>query len=131
MKIALSSLCVLLLCSTALYARDAFVGTWKVVITPGADASGPDAKEIKDVFTFKGSKFESAEFKKKGFEPTTYNEDTRGGIMATFNVEIKSKEQGTTAWTGTSTGTELTGEVKWTKPDGTEALYTFKGTKQQ
>src|SRR5687768_1445609 len=87
-------LLVLLITSAPAFALDRLVGTWDVVITPPADASGPDSKEINDKLTFQGSKLTSEQFKKKGFEPVTYEEDTRGGVMATYKAEMKSKENG-------------------------------------
>ena len=119
-------LLVLLFASSSALALDRLAGTWDVVITPPADASGADAKEIKDKLTFQGSKLTSEQFKKKGFDPVTYEEDTRGGVMATYKAEMKSKENGKLEWNGTSTGVDMTGEVKWIKPDGTELTYTIK-----
>jgi hypothetical protein len=112
-------------------ARDAFVGTWKVVVTPDEDARQGGAKEVKDTFTFKGMQFESAAWKSKGFEAAEYTEDTRAGIAATFKSEVKSKKgEGTATWTGTSTGSEITGEMVWKKADGTELHFTFKGPRE-
>jgi hypothetical protein len=112
-------------------ARDAFVGTWKVEVQPDEDAVRAKAKEFKDELTFKGMKLESKELKKQGFEPTTYTEDTRGGIVATFKCTAKNKAGDSVEWTGTSTGVDITGELTWTKKDGTAQKYTFKGTKNQ
>jgi hypothetical protein len=42
---------------------------------------------------------------------------------------MKSDKEGKAVWSGMSTGSELTGEMTWTKSDGTELKYTFKGTK--
>jgi hypothetical protein len=128
--VAVIALSLLLLPNTALAVpRDAFVGTWEVVLTPDEGTAG--GKEIKDTFTFKGMQFTSAAFKQHGFEPTTYEEDTRSGIAATFKAEGKSKtNQGTAVWTGTSTAETLTGELTWTKADGAVIHYTFKGERK-
>jgi hypothetical protein len=113
-------------------ARDAFNGTWKVTVTPDEDARKAGAKEIKDVFTFKGSQFESKQFKAQGFPAVQYEEDTRKGIVATFKATAKStKGQGEATWTGTSTAGEMQGELVWKKKDGTELKYTIKGTRDQ
>jgi hypothetical protein len=109
--------------------RDAFVGTWEVVVTPDEGTAGE--KEFKDTFTFKGMQFTSAAFKQRGFDSTTYEEDTRSGIAATFKAEGKSKtNQGTAVWTGQSQAQTLNGELTWTKPDGTVLHYTFKGERK-
>jgi hypothetical protein len=114
------------------FARDAFVGTWKIEVTPDEESRSAGAKEFKDVVTFKGMQFESKELKKNGFKAAPYEEDTRAGIVATFKCTTKSATgEGTAAWTGTSTGVDITGEMTWTKKDGTVVKYTFKGTKNQ
>lgn len=114
-------------------ARDAFNGTWKVTISPAdEDARKAGAKEFKDVFTFKGSMFESKEFKAKGFPAAQYEEDTRSGIVATFKAVAKStKGEGEATWTGTSTAGEMQGELTVKKKDGTELKYKIQGTRQQ
>ena len=114
------------------WARDAFNGAWKVTVTPDEDARKSNAKEFKDVVTFKGSMFESKEMKAKGFPAVQYEEDTRSGIVATFKAISKStKGEGEATWTGTSTAGEMQGELVWKKKDGTELKFTIKGTRQQ
>jgi hypothetical protein len=125
----LAALVAVLSMTTLLLARDAFVGTWKITVTPDEDAIRNKAKEFKDTVIFKGSQFESAELKKHGFPATTYEEDTRGGIAATFKCEMKSEKEGKAAWSGISTGVDIQGELTWTKADGTELKYNFKGEK--
>src|SRR5687768_9232232 len=116
----------LILTPSLALARDAFNGTWKVVVTPDEDGRKAGAKEIKDVFTFKGSMFESKEFKAQGFPAVQYEEDTRAGIVAKFTATAKStKGKGEATWTGTSTAGEMQGELTWKKADGTEVKYTI------
>jgi hypothetical protein len=113
-------------------ARDAFVGTWKVVVTPDEAARKAGGKEFKDTFTFKGDQFETRAWKEKGFAATKYEEDTRAGIVASFKAVAKStKNEGEATWTGTSTAGEMQGELVLKKTDGTELKYTIKGTRQQ
>ena len=131
MKRLLIASMALLLMTQAVLARDAFVGTWKITVSPDEEAVREKAKEFKDTVIFKGSQFESAELKKKGFPATTYEEDTRGGVAATFKCEMKSEKEGKALWSGISTGVDITGEMTWTRPDGTELKYTFKGEKQR
>jgi hypothetical protein len=122
----------LLMTPSAALARDAFNGTWKVTITPDEEARTAGAKEFKEVFTFKGSMFETKELKAKGFPAVQYEEDTRQGIVATFKATAKStKGQGEATWTGTSTAGEMRGELVWKKKDGTEMKYTIQGTREQ
>jgi hypothetical protein len=110
--------------------RDAFNGTWKVIVTPDDDASKAGAKQFKDTLMFKASQFESTTLKAKGFKAHEYEEDTRSGIAATFKCEVKGDKEGSVKWTGTATGTQIKGELEWTKPDGTVLKYEFTGEKQ-
>jgi hypothetical protein len=130
--IVLAALFTLASVTAPALARDAFVGTWKVVVTPDEDTRRAGEKEFKDTFTFKGDQFESKACKDHGFAATKYEEDTRAGIVAAFKAVAKSaKGQGTATWTGTSTAGEMQGELVWKKADGTELKYTVKGTRQQ
>ena len=124
---------LLLASAPRLLARDAFNGTWKVTISPADDDAGKNgAKEFKDTLTFKGSQFRSAELEKKGFKATPYDEDTRGGVAATFKCEMKNEKEKTKAvWSGMSTGSDISGELTVTKPNGDELKYTWKGEKAQ
>ena len=131
-RLAAALALVLILAPSLALARDAFNGTWKVVVTPDEDARKAGGKEIKDVFTFKGSQFESKVFKEQGFPVVQYEEDTRAGLVATFKATSKStKGKGEATWTGTSTAGEMQGELTWKKADGTELKFTIKGTRQQ
>jgi hypothetical protein len=129
MRNALAFVLVLGLLSSSALARDAFAGTWKVTVTPDDQAASAGQKEYQDTFTFKGDQFASKTCKAHGFESAQYDEDTRYGLTATFKCTIKSKQkdQGTATWSGTSTGSNLTGELTWKKADGAEYHYTFKG----
>jgi hypothetical protein len=125
-----AALMVVSLMSSRALARDAFNGNWKVTFSPADDdPNRSGAKEFKDVLTFKGSQLTSAELKKKGFDSTPYDEDTRGGVAATFKCEMKSEKGGKAVWTGTSTGSDISGEMTWTTAEGKEMKYTFKGEK--
>lgn len=131
MRIALPVVLALLLLAPAALARDAFVGTWKVTITPDNDAFKAGQREYKDTLVFKGGKFVSETGKTHGFEPANYDENTSYGLAATFTCTVKSKtNQGTASWSGTSTAPEMTGELTWKKPDGTSWHYTFKGERE-
>ena len=121
----------ILFASSAHAARDAFAGTWKVILSPDEDAARAGEKEAKDTFTFRGSLFKSKTFEARGYKEAEFEDDTRAGLVATFKAKVKSeKDGGTAVWTGTSTGQDITGELTWTKKDGTELKYAFKGTRE-
>lgn len=102
--------------------------TWKVVVTPDDDARRAGGREFTDKLVFKGGQFFAESLKARGFEPVECREEMApGGFTASFTAEPKSKEEGQTHWRGTVTGGEMRGEMKWTKPDGTELHYTFQG----
>lgn len=110
---------------------DTFAGKWKVVITPADDSAGNE-KEFKDTIEFKGDQFTAEAFNKAHkFKATKYEGDTRRGPTATFTAEAKDQKDadGAAKWTGYTTGSEIQGELVWTKADGTEVRYTFKGSK--
>ena len=107
---------------------DPFEGTkWKVKVTPDEDARAAGEKEFDDVLIFKGGKFTATECKKYGFGPVDYEEDTRRGPVAKFTAEPTSEKEGKAKWSGTLTGADMTGELVWTKKDGTVLHYAFKG----
>lgn len=114
-------------------ARDAFNGTWKITISPAdEDAAKNGAKEFKDTITFKGSQLKSVEMEKRGFISTTYDEDTRGGVAATFKCDMKPKDEKSklkAVWSGTSTGSDISGDLTITKENGDELKYLWKGEK--
>ena len=102
-------------------ARDAFVGDWKVTVTP-TDGGKP----IEDTLTFtKGGKFSSAYFKARGFEETEFEADTRGRQIQTFTANATSKKEGKTKWAG-----QMQGTLTWTKGDGSVVEYTVTGARK-
>lgn len=130
-NLALVSVLSLLLIVTAAALgarRDAFWGTWQITVSPGPDAAR--VKEFKDKLTFKADQLISDFTKAQGIESMQYTEDTRGGIAATFEAEGAGKKtKAKIKWSGTSTGRDITGEMSWTKPDGSVIEFTFKGEK--
>lgn len=109
-------------------ARDPFEGTkWKVTVTP--EQSTPGSRAFDDELTFKGSQFSSKHFAAKGFKPVSYEEDTRGIQTGAFAATLKSDAEGMVKWRGNVTVNEMAGEMTWTKSDGSEVSYTFKGSK--
>lgn len=107
-------------------ARDAFVGDWKVTVTP-TDGGKP----IEDTLTFtKGGKFSSAYFKARGFEEAEFEADTRGRQIQTFTASATSKKEGKTKWAGTVAAGQMQGTLTWTKGDGSVVEYTVTGARK-
>ena len=104
-------------------------GKFKVKVEPDDDARKAGEKDYEDTLTITAAKFVSEAGKKKGFGETTYDEDSRRFGPATFTAEAKSDKEGAQKWTGTVTATEIEGEMTWTKKDGTQLHYTYKGSK--
>jgi hypothetical protein len=112
-------------------AKDILLGKWSVTITRDDDSPRAGEKEFKDTLNFTGGNFESEKFKKAGFDATAYEEDTRGVQTIVFTVKPKSDEEGEMKWTGQAVANEISGEMTWTKKDGTEIKYTFKGNRAE
>jgi hypothetical protein len=123
---------ILVLCLTSLArAKDPFEGTtWKVSVTPDDDAKGTGQHAFDDNLTFKGGKFTSDAFKARGFDAIDFDSDTRRGPLAAFTANTKSDQNGTAKWTGTTTGADITGDLVWTKADGSVVNFTFTGEKK-
>jgi hypothetical protein len=130
-SIAVLSLILLAAFPVPAMARDAFAGAWKIEVTPDEDSRSAGSKEFKDTLTFKGNQVTSTTLAAKGFAAMLYEEDTRGGIVATFKAEGKSKKgEGAVVWTGTSSGGQIKGELTWTKDDGKVLKYEFTGERK-
>ncbi len=109
--------------------KDPLDGKWVLTVTPDDDARTAGEKEFKDNIEFKGGQFTSEALKKHGFDPGPYDENTRPGIGG-FDAVLKSKtEEGKAKWHGLVTANEMTGDMVWTKKDGTVLNFTFKGTR--
>src|SRR3954470_10373767 len=125
-------LCLGVLSSARLSAQnrtlnDTFTGKWKVTMSPDEAAAKAGEKEFADTLVFTGDKFVAEACKKYGFDAVTYDSDTRRFGPATFTAEPKSEKEGKAKWTGTVTGSSISGEMTWTKKDGTELHYSYKG----
>jgi hypothetical protein len=130
MTVVVSALLLLSLAQIA-HAKDPFEGTtWTVTVTPDDDARGNGARPFDDTLIFKGGKFTSETLKAKGFDPIDFDSDTRRGPLAAFTANTKSDKDGTAKWTGTTTGSQISGDLVWTKADGTVLNYSFTGDKK-
>src|SRR5436309_577530 len=104
-------------------------GKFMVKVEPDEDTRKAGEKDYEDTLTITTAKFVSEACKKHGFGETTYDEDSRRFGPATFVAEATSEKEGKAKWSGTVTVNEISGEMTWTKKDGTQLHYTFKGSK--
>ena len=111
-------------------ARADFAGKWTVTVEPDEDARKAGEKTFEDTLVFEGGKFTSEACKKHGFGPVEYEEDTRRFGPAKFTAEPSSDKEGKAKWTGMVTAAEISGDMVWTKKDGTVLRYSFKGEKK-
>src|ERR1700722_1717666 len=116
---------------TKLASGDPLIGDWKITVTPsGSDANSPGVKEFEETLSFEGSKLNAKTLAADhAFKPGSYNEDVRAYGPAKFDSTLSSDKEGSVAWNGTMDGGELTGTMVWTKKDGKEIHYDFKGNK--
>jgi len=108
-----------------------FDGVWKVTVTPD-DTTAQDGKdEFRDQWLFEESgDFTAEAFGPMGFAPAHYTETQVNG-STTFGVSSDNDSQGSIVWSGTISGSRISGSMVWTKPDGSIARYTFDGTNSQ
>ncbi|HMB96330.1 MAG TPA: hypothetical protein VKK61_09850, partial [Tepidisphaeraceae bacterium] len=66
-----------------------------------------------------------------GFKPASYDEDMRKYGPATFAVTVKSDSGETVKWTGTVAATSITGDIVWTKKDGTMMNFSYSGERSE
>ena len=114
------------------FAKDPYEATtWKITVTPDDDARGAGERPFDDTITFRGSKFVSEHFKAKGFDAAEFDDNANRGTFATFTANTKSDKNGTAKWTGSTTGPNITGDLVWTKADGTVVNFSFSGEKKE
>jgi hypothetical protein len=99
-------------------------GVWKVKITPDANASAKGEKESDDSLILKGGKFHSTGCDPYGFGPAPFR--TEGNH---FMADVQSQKEGRIHWHGEVTGDSVSGQMTWTKTDGSVLNYTFTGTR--
>jgi hypothetical protein len=134
-RLSISLLILLALALTAVPTRagrtlsDPLEGKYKIKVDPDEEGHKKGEKEFDDTFVFKADKCWSETLKKKGFADAVYDEDSRRFGPVAFKAESKSDKEGTAKWSGTITATAIEGELVWTKKDGTEIHYSYKGEK--
>ncbi len=112
-------------------AVDAFKGTWKLKIEPDPDSQSSGAKAMEETVHFKGETMVCAKLTTQGWPAAKCDTDTRGGMgAASFVSMAKHKTEGSMKWTGQITGSEMRGDLVWTRADGSEWRYTLTGSRQ-
>lgn len=105
--------------------KDPFAGTWKITLTP--EGGG---KDMKETLNFQGDTMTANTFKTKGWEPGTYDADTRGafGGMATFTATLKNpKTKGTMNWSGQVNSGQIKGDVTIKVEGKSDEKWTYTG----
>ena len=113
----------------AMLLADPLMGKWTIKLEPDDEARKAGEKPSDDTLTFEGLKFISEAQKKLGFAPAEYREDVRPMGPATFTAELSSDKEGKAKWSGTVITNQIQGEMTWTKKDGKQLHYSFKGQK--
>ncbi|PYQ12051.1 MAG: hypothetical protein DMH00_06855 [Acidobacteria bacterium] len=99
-------------------------GIWQVKITPDPDAAAKGEKESEDQLLLRKGRFHSPGCDAFGFGPAPYR--TAGG---TWMSDTESKTDGRIHWHGEVSGDSISGEMVWTKTDGTVLKYGFTGSR--
>jgi len=99
-------------------------GTWKVRVTPDADAAAKGEKEFDDTLILHKGKFRSAACVPYGFDTASYRVEA-----GTWMADAQSPKEGKNHWHGEVSGDSVSGRLTWTKADGMILNYTFRGTR--
>ncbi len=104
--------------------KQAFFGTWKLVMTP-TDATARDgAKPFNEAVYFQDTEVMAEAFAAYGFVCDGYWVYAEG--PAFFGM-MSSNSKGTLYWQGAACGNEISGSVVWVKNDGTVWAFTYSG----
>jgi hypothetical protein len=113
-----------------LKAGDPWPGKWNITVTPGADSQNTaGVVKFEETLTFTISQMSVKTLADKGFAAADYTEDVGAYSPAKFACTQKSDKEGKLEWSGFTTGQDLTGNLTWTKADGTVVHYDFTGNK--
>jgi len=99
-------------------------GTWKVKVTPDADAAAKGEKQTEDTLMIEQGILRSTTWDAYGFPPSPY---TLQGT--TFTADPLSRQAGKIHWSGIVTGDAVAGRMVWTRKDGSVLNYTFSGSR--
>ena len=99
-------------------------GSWKVRITPDAEAAKRGEKATEDTLVLQQGVFRSDGWALYGFAPVGYTIKDNA-----FVVEVESGKSGHLRWSGLIHGDAIAGRLDWTMKDGTLLTYTYSGTR--
>ena len=100
-------------------------GCWKMIITPDAAAKAAGRDAYEEYIWFEGTTFDGQEMARLGFDPGPITPGINALGQTTFSVTLKSNSSGTIVSSGIYLVTTMSGNIKWTKPDGKVYNYTF------
>jgi hypothetical protein len=99
-------------------------GSWKVRITPAAEAAKRGEKATEDTLVLQQGVFRSDGWALYGFAPVGYTIKDNA-----FVVEVESGKSGHLRWSGLIHGDAIAGRLDWTMKDGTLLTYTYSGSR--
>ena len=97
-------------------------GTWKVTVTPDTASAAKGEKEFEDTLVLHKGKFRSTACAAYGFREASYRTEGNNWMSDVF-----SDKQGKNHWHGLVDGDSVSGQLTWTKADGSVMNYTFTG----
>jgi len=99
-------------------------GSWKVRITPDAEAAKRGEKATEDTLVLQQGVFRSDGWALYGFAPVGYTIKDNA-----FVADVESGKSGHLRWSGLIHGDAIAGRLDWTMKDGTLLTYTYSGTR--
>lgn len=99
-------------------------GTWKVRITPDAEAVKHGEKATQDTLVLLQGVFRSDGWSLYGFAPVGYTIKDNS-----FVADVESGKSGHLHWSGIINGDAIAGRLDWTMKDGTLLTYTYSGSR--
>ncbi len=99
-------------------------GTWVVKVTPDSASAARGEKEFDDTLTLRKGKFHSSSGDARGFAEAPYRVDGKHWLS-----DALSKKEGKIHWHGEVSGDSVTGQMTWTRSDGSVVNYTFTGSR--
>jgi hypothetical protein len=101
-------------------------GTWKVRITPDAEAVKHGEKATQDTLVLLQGVFRSDGWSLYGFAPVGYTMKDNS-----FVADVESGKSGRLHWSGIINGDAIAGRLDWTMKDGTLLTYTYSGSRAE
>ena len=101
-------------------------GSWKVRITPDAEAAKRGEKATEDTLVLQQGVFRSDGWALYGFAPVGYTIKDNA-----FVADVESGKSGHLRWSGLINGDAIAGRLDWTMKDGTLLTYTYSGKRAE